>query len=535
MEQKFTRISKVVFSLMALFGVSNLFGQCPPGEVEVTIDVTTDTWGYEAYWELHPVGNSCGSASAVFVGGNPAVGCGGGGAKTASATDPGAYASNTTITEGPWCLVDGADYVVHEVDDWGDGATVYSSPVGFSYVAPGDSSTFTFTANAALANNLTATQIFNADSTDYGYTKIPVGQIRPIGMSVDIQNTGLNNATNATFSYDINDGTSSVAAGASGAVANIVAGGGDTLSYLSSYTPAASAGSYTLTAVISSDSVDLSSSDDTITSSLEVTDYIWAKDYYNSAADVDGGFVNISINSGQPVSIGHLFMASANQTAHAINFGVYDISYNENSVFYAQLYEWDGAGGAFIMVANSLDYSVVAGDLGNIVRVDFITPYELISGSEYLAVVGHYGLSSNGTDGPVISAAGNGVEGDVLGFYGATNDLYSLIAPGAYVVRLNMEDISGISESDMNFVLGQNQPNPFNNTTLVNYTLNEASTVSFKVVDYTGKIVMESFEGTKSAGDHSINLNADNLANGVYYYTLSTERGSLTKTMVVTK
>ena len=88
MKLNFTRFSKLVFSLTAFFGISNLFGQCPPGEVEVTIDVTTDTWGYEAYWELHPVGNSCGSATAVFVGGNPTVGCQGGGVRVAAATDP---------------------------------------------------------------------------------------------------------------------------------------------------------------------------------------------------------------------------------------------------------------------------------------------------------------------------------------------------------------------------------------------------------------------------------------------------------------
>ena len=535
MEQKFTRISKFVFTLMAFFGVSNLFGQCPPGEVEVSIDVTTDTWGYECYWELHPVGNSCGSGTAIFIGGNPIVGCTGGGAKVATGTDPGAYASSTTITEGPWCLVDGADYVIHEVDDWGDGATVFSSPVGFSYISPGDSSSFVFNANAALANNLTATQVFNADiSTDYGYTIIPLTQARPIGLSVDVQNTGLNDATGATFSYDISDASGSVDAGASGALSDIVSGDGDTLVYQSAYTPS-SVGDYTLTATISSDSADLSAADDVATSDLEVSDYIWAKDYYTSPADVDGGFVNISINSGQPVSIGHLYIASANQMAYNIDFGVYDISYNANSVFYVQLYEYDAAGGAFIMVANSIDYTVQSGDLGNIITVPFIAPYDLIAGNEYLAVVGHYGLSSNGTDGPVISAAGNGVEGDVLGFYGATNDLYSLIAPGAYVVRLNFEDFSGINESNVNFVLGQNQPNPFNNNTMINYTLNEASFVNFKVVDYTGKIIMEIAEGTKSAGDHSINLNADKLSNGVYYYTLSTEKGSLTKTMVVTK
>ena len=65
--------------------------------------------------------------------------------------------------------------------------------------------------------------------------------------------------------------------------------------------------------------------------------------------------------------------------------------------------------------------------------------------------------------------------------------------------------------------------------------MNEATVVNFKLVDYTGKIVLETYEGTKLAGDHSINLDAKDLSNGVYYYTISTDKGSQTKSMVVSK
>ena len=51
------------------------FAQCPTGQTEVIIDVSTDNWGYEGYWELAPTGTSCGNAAAIFTGGNTAVGC----------------------------------------------------------------------------------------------------------------------------------------------------------------------------------------------------------------------------------------------------------------------------------------------------------------------------------------------------------------------------------------------------------------------------------------------------------------------------
>ncbi len=45
------------------------FAQCPGGQTEVTIDVGTDNWGYEIYWELAPIGSNCGSANTIFSGG----------------------------------------------------------------------------------------------------------------------------------------------------------------------------------------------------------------------------------------------------------------------------------------------------------------------------------------------------------------------------------------------------------------------------------------------------------------------------------
>ena len=40
----------VGLSMLSLF----TFAQCPAGQTEVTIDVGTDNYGYEIYWELAP-------------------------------------------------------------------------------------------------------------------------------------------------------------------------------------------------------------------------------------------------------------------------------------------------------------------------------------------------------------------------------------------------------------------------------------------------------------------------------------------------
>ena len=42
--------------------------QCPGGQVQVSIEIRTDDYGYEAYWQLVPSGNPCGTGT-VFTGG----------------------------------------------------------------------------------------------------------------------------------------------------------------------------------------------------------------------------------------------------------------------------------------------------------------------------------------------------------------------------------------------------------------------------------------------------------------------------------
>ncbi|MCB0780989.1 MAG: hypothetical protein KDC03_15955, partial [Flavobacteriales bacterium] len=137
------------------------FGQCPPGEVEVTIAATTDNYGYEVYWELLPSGNACGNGT-LFSGGNNAVGCNGAGAQNQT---PGGYLNNTTYTEGPWCLTLGASYDIFWADDWGDGGLMFEVYVnGIStaqFTGTGAGQTFTFVAELPPDRDMAVTKSFS--------------------------------------------------------------------------------------------------------------------------------------------------------------------------------------------------------------------------------------------------------------------------------------------------------------------------------------------------------------------------------------
>ncbi|MFT5956375.1 MAG: hypothetical protein ACI87V_000241, partial [Flavobacteriales bacterium] len=55
---------KNIFLLFAISLVSIFtFAQCPEGQLEVDLEIATDNWGYEVYWEIVPAGNACGNGT----------------------------------------------------------------------------------------------------------------------------------------------------------------------------------------------------------------------------------------------------------------------------------------------------------------------------------------------------------------------------------------------------------------------------------------------------------------------------------------
>jgi len=66
-----------------------------------------------------------------------------------------------------------------------------------------------------------------------------------------------------------------------------------------------------------------------------------------------------------------------------------------------------------------------------------------------------------------------------------------------------------------------NYPNPFNNSTLVNYVLLAASRVALAVYNAKGELVKNLYQGWQSAGAQQLSFNADGLNSGVYYIKLS--------------
>jgi hypothetical protein len=83
------------------------------------------------------------------------------------------------------------------------------------------------------------------------------------------------------------------------------------------------------------------------------------------------------------------------------------------------------------------------------------------------------------------------------------------------------------------FALFQNEPNPFEGSTVIGFTLPEAMDATVTVYDVTGKMV-RLIEGSYAQGYNEVKINRKDLASsGVMYYRLDASDFTATKKMVV--
>ncbi|MHB8158844.1 MAG: T9SS type A sorting domain-containing protein [Desulfocucumaceae bacterium] len=85
-----------------------------------------------------------------------------------------------------------------------------------------------------------------------------------------------------------------------------------------------------------------------------------------------------------------------------------------------------------------------------------------------------------------------------------------------------------------NCKLNQNYPNPFKQSTMINYQLPKTGMVSLKVYNITGQLVRTLVNTRMTAGSYSYNWDGKDdrkkaIGNGIYFYQLQVD-GTVTKT-----
>lgn len=115
---------------------------------------------------------------------------------------------------------------------------------------------------------------------------------------------------------------------------------------------------------------------------------------------------------------------------------------------------------------------------------------------------------------------------------------YKIIVMDNNYKEINSNNIKvGISEIE-EFTLYQNNPNPFNPSTVISYDLFTPTNVTLKIYTLNGKQVAVLVDEFQNPGTFRINFDINDfkdLSSGIYFYKLQTNYSSDIKKMIFTK
>jgi hypothetical protein len=125
------------------------------------------------------------------------------------------------------------------------------------------------------------------------------------------------------------------------------------------------------------------------------------------------------------------------------------------------------------------------------------------------------------------------------------NELYVVATAAAGKIwKFNKSPLAvGINENEtipQDYKLIQNYPNPFNPSTVISYSIPQAGFVKLQIYDITGKQIRSLVNTNQQPGKYDISFNGkddygNSLPSGIYFYTLSSEKFSETRKMLMIK
>ena len=374
-------------------------------------------------------------------------------------------------------------------------------------------------------NDMRIVRAYRGDiANGFMYSKVPEAQAQEFVIGADVQNIGFATQTNIFIDWEIFDPSmTSVGSGTSVAsIASLDNGENDTIWISTGITPTA-LGDYTIDFEVTSDAVDDVPANNTAQDTdFELTEAIYASDY----GDPSGAFYNWAGNSVENgiASIGNVFEIVADGVVGAIDAELDDNAQVVDQLIYHKVYLWDGTD--FFEEETSPDYTTVASDEGNMVRLVLEDPVNVVAGDLILVVAGH--LGGDPSAGWELSSPVG--DGSVQGFLDDGSRV-SLITPSAPVVRAVMIDFTEDEEELEKMENFSIYPNPANDFLVVNLTLFESENTVVNVLDITGKVVETINLGTVN-GDSKVNIDLNEYNSGVYFIEMTNEEGRQVKKFI---
>lgn len=292
-----------------------------------------------------------------------------------------------------------------------------------------------------------------------------------------------------------------------------------------SFTPPAEAGTYNVTFSIAAADPDLTPADNTATASFGVSQYDYARDMGTIASFENGA------GDGSVLILGNVFYI-----ANAIDLQAVRVALNNGSevgaIIVGELRDVNQSD--FPVIATTEEVTIATSMLGGtgsskFTNLVFDPPVPLTAETDYMVTVHCYGnirIGENGVSEPQTS---------FIYYISPTQGedwFYTTTTP---MVRMSFDPTAGIEDltAQGGVGLGQNMPNPSRSTTAIPYTLEKAAKVAIELHDVSGKLVKRIDEGFRPAGSHRVQMGTQDLAEGLYLYTLNADGVTVTRRMSV--
>lgn len=384
-----------------------------------------------------------------------------------------------------------------------------------------------------LPNNLSLVLASNSDQTrsiadetvrSFEYTRLPAEQATPVDFSARFRNNGgvAQTAVIVTASLSFNGGTPTQYV--SNPIASLAPGVAESVAWSSDFTPPGP-GTVAVTFTLSASAADENPSDNTLSKSFVITGPASADGSNVMARDQNSAGSFFGPVDGTAYRLGNVFeITEPNSIAYGIGVCVGNASAGT-------LLQGEILAGDFSVIELTEEYIITDLDQndagGNyFTYMPLASPVTLDELTDVVAVVHHFG-------GEQVRIAASGVPEDTTAFFQDDSNVWSWVG-ATPMVRLFLGNLVGIEESNENgSVLGANMPNPFNGFTSIPFSLKEARTVSFQIIDMTGKTVFVRDMGMRAAGNHLMEFDSAGLAAGVYSYTMTAGSTRLTRRMLV--
>lgn len=390
-----------------------------------------------------------------------------------------------------------------------------------------------------LPNNLTVQAVHAADvrmtngatpnHIDYSY--MPLEQAQPLDITVALLNNGGQAQTNVVadaevFMNGVSQGTFS-----SDPLPSLAAEARDSIVINTNWTPDEQ-GEVRIEVSVHADESEGFPGDNEGLTVMQMTGEGQAHNY--SQWGQDDNAANSFSNGGgtDPYKVGNLFEVLTEGSV-AYGVGVVFGDLDAGTVVNAQLLDANTQN--FDPIVGSDDFTLqpwMSSNAGehNFTFIPFTTPMALEVNTEVIGALIHFG----GAD---VRWANSGVSLIRTTFINHNNESDWFYLTSTPMIRLYLANAPvGVEEVKGNGLsLGPNVPNPFNDNTTIQYELDEARPVTITVTNVDGKVVLVRDLGRQGRGRHAFDVDATQLAAGMYSYTLTAGEDRLTRRMVIAK